>query len=135
MAYLFRELVIEKNTSRALAMRTLIPLAKGVINRIDITFPDGCLTLARIIINYHGSQLIPFNLDSSLGYNNHVLEIPCNIEVDQAPFELEVLNWNLDDTFSHTLLLGIVINYANEVSNPTITKATPINTVVPEITG
>lgn len=126
MSYLFKEIPNLPNTFESNANLTTIPLNEGRIDRIDVSFPDGCVGLTRFKMMYHGTQVLPFNLNESIGYNNHVLQIPMSLDIDTAPFELQILTFNLDDTYSHTLTVGIVISYTNEISNPVIDKSVPI---------
>lgn len=125
--YIFTEITNPPNTLESEALHTLITLSSGVLRGFDISFPEGCYRLARLQVFYHGRILVPFNLAGSLGYNNITLSIPMDFRIDTAPFDLDVITWNLDDTFSHTLSIGVNIDYeALPDDNPLISLTTPL---------
>jgi hypothetical protein len=126
MSYLCKEITNLPNTLEGNANRTVIPLNEGRIDRVDLCYPDGCVGLLRCKVYLHGIQIIPFNLNESIGYNNHILELPMQLVIDTAPFELQVFTWNLDNTYTHTLTIGIVITYQNDIPNPIIDASVPI---------
>lgn len=130
MPYLFDEITIPAQTTEGNAIRTVIPLALGRIDRIDVSFPDGCVRLARCKMFFHGVQVLPFNLKQSVGYNNFVLQVPTILEIQEPPYELVIFTWNLDDTYQHTLSVGFVITYQNEITNPVIDKSIPTTITV-----
>lgn len=125
--YIFTEITNPPNTLASDPLHTIIPLSAGLLTGFDISFPEGCYRLARLQIFYHGRILVPFNLAGSLGYNNITLQIPMNYRIDTAPFDLDIITWNLDDTFSHTLNVGVNIDYETLPElNPQIALTTPM---------
>lgn len=88
-------------------VRLIVPLYQGVLDYIEISYPLGCQRLARTLIRYHSVAILPYNEDSYIAYDDHVLRVTLSLPIDTSPYELEISAWNLDDTYAHQLTYGI----------------------------
>jgi hypothetical protein len=94
---------IAANTTQANATRTRFKLSKGILHRFEIEFPAGCAGLAHCQVYYEEGQLYPLNDSADFASDDHAIVIDDEFVMKRAPFELVLVCWNLDDTYSHTL--------------------------------
>lgn len=109
--YIYHEILHPCKMLATSPLLTTIALGQCTLDRVDLGFPDGCNRLLRVQVRYHEIFIIPFNQDFTTGYNDIVLQIPMAFKVAQPPFELDIISYNLDDTYQHTLSVGLVVTY------------------------
>lgn len=94
---------IPANTSQAEPEELVCPLAAGIINYIAVLFPAGCAGLAYLQIKRALHHIAPVNPDGAFNSNDEVIAFDEHFELSEQPFQVELVGWNLDDTFVHTL--------------------------------
>ena len=80
-----------------------LQLASGIINNIDIYFPDGCCGLVHCHINDSLYQIVPTNADGSLTGSGNLIKFNEDISFTSEPYQLQFWGWNEDTTYDHTI--------------------------------
>jgi len=114
------ELPIPANTDKLNPVRQTIKVWRGVINRIRITFPTGCVGLAHIRILHGGHQIAPVNEGSWFsgdgGGPDYQEFIPLQKEIN----ELTIEGYNEDDTYPHKPIVEISVLPYEVLAMPTL---------------
>jgi len=84
-------------------------VAPGVITHIDVGFPRGCVGLCHLQIFRHEHQLYPTTPGESFAWDNHVFSFNDFEPLDEEPHRLTIRAWNDDDSYAHTLMVGVSI--------------------------
>ena len=90
--------------------REEMSLTYGEIDEIQIVFPAGCAGLAGIRFFHDTRQILPFNEDAYIFSDAEVIRIPLGFEIHAEPYTVEVRGVNMDDIYSHTVFVRIVMN-------------------------
>jgi hypothetical protein len=98
------------NTSEAVPLITPLAVTRGVIRRVVIGFPPGAVGLLRVRIFDKSWQILPINLNDSLGWDNYTYDIALNYPLEVEPYVLTVCTWNLDDSYQHSIFVGVVVD-------------------------
>lgn len=115
--YYQQEITIPANTSESGYITEVLKLAKGKITRVIVGFPLGCAGLVHITINDKGWQLIPWSPGKNLAWDNYVFDLGINYRIDAEPYELVLRGWNLDDSYAHTLFVGVLLTEGGNIDN------------------
>jgi hypothetical protein len=102
-------LTIPKNTPESAPVVDTIPVHPGVVKRVEVLFPDGCVGLVHVRILYYERQLWPANPDSSFKGDGDKIAFDEDLELTGAPFEFTVEGWNMDDTYQHTPIVRLSV--------------------------
>lgn len=103
----FHYLTIPKSTTQASPLTFEFDLPIGVINRLWIEFPRGCSGLAGFQIFRGVRQVFPLPAGVWLRSDNAILNFAFTHEMTTEPHFLELRGYNDDDTYSHTIWLGV----------------------------
>lgn len=96
-------ITIPANTSRTNPQRTDIKLTAGILSRLNVQFPPGCVGLAHISIWWQSHQLYPTNPDADISADDYTVDFEVYFPLDTAPYVLSVRGYNEDDTYDHTI--------------------------------
>ena len=96
-----------RNTTEANAQETELVIAKGIITRVMVGFPPGPSGLCHVQIRDKGWQIAPWKINEDFAWDNFVFQMDMRYPMVAEPYTLQVLTWNLDDTFEHVVLIGI----------------------------
>ena len=107
--YYVEEVRIPPQTSRDDAIRTVMELSVGTIQRVRVCFPPGCCSLVHVQILRHEHQLYPTTPGSSFAWDGYVIEFVDSYPLDEAPYELKLVTWNDDDSYYHTIQVQIEV--------------------------
>ena len=102
-----KPLVIPAHTTEANPLREELALTYGIINRVEVEFPIGCAGLAHVYVLYHEFQLYPSNPDSSFAGDGFTIAFDDNFPIVETPHVVDIVGWNEDDTFDHTVTIRI----------------------------
>lgn len=97
----------DADTSEVDAIRTVLRVGKGLVWRIEAEFPPGCAGLAHLKIMDGGYQVFPASPGQSFASDGTVISFDDLYLKDSAPYQFDVLTWNLDEYYSHTLQIRI----------------------------
>ena len=91
------------NTPQTAPLKTVIPLACGMIYVFKLYLPPGSSGLMHVQVYDAGYQILPTTIGSSFSGDNLNLSFDENYPKLEPPFELNVWTWNLDTDYDHSL--------------------------------
>lgn len=104
-----KSITTSANTLEANKDDTEIALTKGIVHKLDITFPSGCQGYLHVAINHGLHQIWPYEVDQSFATDGETITFPEFYHIKFRPFGLMVYTWNLDDTYDHDVIIRIGI--------------------------
>lgn len=104
------------NTPSTSPAKQTLHLTHGIIHKLDILFPPGCLGLVGISIHTALHQVWPSNPDEYFTSDAETISYRENYQLLYEPFELESWVYNIDDTYNHNVILRIGILPVSVVS-------------------
>jgi hypothetical protein len=87
-------------------------LSAGILSRILITFPPGCLNLVHVVVLYQAHQIEPWNRDGDLHSDDYTFDLACQHEIIEPDTEVTLRGWNDDTDYDHT------VDFVFDVSTP-----------------
>jgi len=102
-------ITIPKNTTEPAPVVVMLPIAKGIISKIMIRPRPGHAGLAHLVIRHHEHQIAPSSPNMDFHGDTFPIDWEEFHESDQPPFELKLVGWNDDDTYSHTFDVYVVV--------------------------
>ena len=108
--YYYIELDTPPNTVFTAPVEKRITLNKGLLEFVDIGIPDWVSRLAKCKILLNSIQILPWNRDMWFTGDNVTVRVPLNIELNEEPYEITVLQYNTDDTFLHQYSYGFSVD-------------------------
>jgi len=106
MIYEFPLTVTTANTEAAPALDE-VKLTHGVINRVEVEFPAGCVGLIHVAIEHMGHQAWPSNPGGSFNSDDHVVSFDDYYVFTTTPYKLKLKGWSEGTSFSHTARIRI----------------------------
>lgn len=106
MIYL-ADITTPKNTAKADALQTVLKITKGLVYRVEIQFPRGCAGLAYCCIQDGAHPVWPTNTDDWFRGNANTIAFDDTYLKLIEPFQFDVYTYNLDDTYSHAILVRV----------------------------
>ena len=97
------DITVSKNTTEATAEETHCPLAKGIINRVDVQFPIGCAGLVHCRIKHHTLPHLPSNPSGHFKSDGFIITVGGPIKFLSEPYEVDVVAWNTSTKYDHTI--------------------------------
>jgi len=86
-----------------------LKITQGTIRGWLLFMPVEAANLLHIQVRYHGHQILPINENESLYGGGYFFNIAENVEINDAPFELDIFAWNSDTTYTHEYNLHVNI--------------------------
>lgn len=108
--YYQETVTIPASTSKNEALKRTLRLNSGIIRRILVGFPDGACGLVHVQVFDKSWQVLPWTLGESLCWNNYVFDLSMHYELKSEPYALTIYAWNDDDTYEHTVFVGVVLD-------------------------
>lgn len=87
----------------------IMKIAHGIITEVKVQIPAGHRALAHLVILHHEHQIAPSTENMDIHGNFFPVEWGEYYESYQPPYELKLIGWNDDDTYSHTFTVYVVI--------------------------
>lgn len=78
-------------------------VSSGILSRIRITFPPGCLNLVQVVVLYQAHQIEPWNRDGALHSDDYTFDLTCQHEIIEPDTEVTLRGWNDDTAYPHTV--------------------------------
>lgn len=103
------ELLIPANTTMGDPARKLFDITSGVINQVWVRWRYGSGGLCGVRVKYAEFQMFPYSIGEWLRSNREAITWEERYAVDNAPFELAIEAYNLDDTFDHRVFVAVNI--------------------------
>lgn len=104
-----KSITFSSGGSRINQTSSKLKATKGVIHKIEIVFPSGCVGLVHVQIFIGGHPIAPSNESQTYSGDNDVIEIPEFTELLSDENVLTFKGWNEDDTYDHTVLFRIFV--------------------------
>lgn len=89
---------------------TTIKLTKGLITGGFIYFPSGSAATLHVKLRRGVHQIIPANPGQNFALDNCVVPLFPNIEIDEPPFNIDILTWNDSTTYAHALTVSLFVD-------------------------
>jgi hypothetical protein len=115
MFYSYRVL-LPANTPINNPVIQVLRISQGIITNIEVEFPAGCQGLAFIQLSYETAPILPYNPTVYLVSDNRTIQSPIEFEAFIPPYEIIARGYNLDDSYDHTINIGISITPYKEKS-------------------
>jgi len=93
----------------------VLQVAPGVVQHVEVYFPDRCAGLARLRIMYWERQVWPSNPDGFFRGNDSTTAFDEDLEIVDPPYSFDIQGWNLDDTFLHEPIVRVQIMPTDKV--------------------
>lgn len=92
-----------KNTSIASYLSTVVVLPVGRINKVWVSFPNGCSGLAGFQLWRGARQIFPLPIGTWFTGNDIFIPLSFSHILFTEPLQITGRSYNLDDTYSHTI--------------------------------
>ena len=102
-------LLIPRNTLITAPVVQDLPVTSGNLQHVEVFFPPGCAGLAHLSIWYWGRQIWPSNPDSFFTADGLAIAFDQDIDIVDPPYIFQLLGWNEDDTFPHSLIVRMSV--------------------------
>jgi hypothetical protein len=102
-----KEVQTEIYTSQVTYQKTKFKLCHGIIHKLDIVFPPGCLGLVFCAIYDNTHQVWPSNPDGYFRSDAEIISFREHLPFLTAPYELNVITFSVDDTYSHAIVVRV----------------------------
>ena len=97
------DLLVPLATSESSPTELLVPLTKGILTQIRVTFPPGAATLVYVVVRDRLNQILPANREGSLNFDNAVIVSNLKLSLNDPPYELRLLGWSPNTFFNHRI--------------------------------
>ncbi len=106
-----QRLTIPADTAESDPESVIIPVSTCVINRVELTFPSGCVGLVGVWFEYLDHQIWPTNTGGRYRGNGQTIRINPNFEIKEPPFEITMYGFNEDDTYQHIIYVVLDVEF------------------------
>jgi len=113
MIYVF-DITTPANTLSSTPKKTVMKLAKGTTYKVEFLFPPGPVGLLHVQVFDALHQVWPSNPGADFSSDSETISFDDQYELDEPPYELQVLTWNEDDTYEHRATIRIGLNPSPE---------------------
>ena len=121
MLYTF-DITLPKFDEEVKLVEKELELTRGVIKRLDIVFPGGCMGLVKARILYGSHPLLPANPAGYVFGDGEVKGGDYFLYLYTPPYALRFEGYNLDKLFDHTITILVnllplwsLVPYSNEM--------------------
>lgn len=104
-------LTLTKNTTTEDPNSVDIPIQPMLIDRVEITFPSGCVGLVGVRFKYQSRVIFPYNPEGWYKGNGQTVVFSPNIELKEEPLMLTVEGYNEDDTYQHIVYIVVDVEF------------------------
>lgn len=111
------DLVIPANTLATAPVQLEMPLARGIIHKVEAQFLYGCRGLVFVVVKRAIHQVFPANPDGQLKAEGYVISFPQYYPLEESPYKLEAYGWSPGTSYPHTVTLRFGIE-PREVLEP-----------------
>lgn len=98
---------IPANTLATAPVTQEMKLTAGVVQRVHILFPPGCVCLVKVRIYEGGHQFLPWNPEGDIATDGEVWRADDEYYELHEPYILKAVCYNLDDTYDHEIRIRI----------------------------
>ena len=102
-------ITIPAGTAEASPVEQELDLTHGIIHRVEVQFPVGCMELAHLRLFHRRHQVWPTNIDGSFASDGYIIAFDEHYDFFEPPFDLTAIGWNDDETYQHVITVRIGI--------------------------
>ncbi len=106
-----KQLTIPSGTLKTAPVSTTIEIPPTLVDRVEITFPSGCVGLVGVRFRFQGRMIWPYNPDGWFRGNGMTVVFSPNIELIDKPNTLTIEGYNDDDTFQHNVYVIVDVEF------------------------
>ena len=114
----FHYLAIPKNTTSTAPISYHLPLPISQTHRIWVEYPKGCAGLVGFQLWRGVEQIFPLPASTWLRSDGFTLNFAFTHIIDREPYEVELRGYNLDDTYQHTVWIGLELRGLPSETSP-----------------
>lgn len=103
------QITVTKGTTRDSPVETVAEVPLGIIERVIIFFPPGCLGYVKATLWIYEHQFLPENPDGYITGDDYVFDMPMDKEIRDRAEVVKVVAWNTAVTYDHTITVGIFV--------------------------
>lgn len=96
-----------KNTAQTALKRTVLRVTKGLVYRVEFHFPPGPSSLVGLAVFDGLYQAWPSSLGVFFATDDETVEFDDMYLKEAAPFQFDIMTYNTDDTYDHTVAVRI----------------------------
>jgi len=97
------DITIPPNTPKGKPITLEAPLPRGVIHKVDIHFPKGCVGLVGVKVTRSGMPIYPSNMGEWFITDDETITFPEYYEITKSEPPFVIYAYNEDQTYSHTI--------------------------------
>lgn len=109
-------LAVPANTTKAAHTSKVMRLTVGIIHRVEVQFPPGCLGAVHVVIFHGGHQFLPTNPEGDFASDSKTIEIDEHYELKESEVDLYIYGWSDAEDLEHTITCRVGILPVEEVS-------------------
>lgn len=98
---------VPANTTEAEPYRETFHLSWGFLNYFAFFMYPESVGLTYFYLEHLSRKLYPFDPDEDFSLPGQLIEFHPDTELTKLPYDLEIVAWNLDDRFDHTIHIFI----------------------------
>lgn len=91
------------NTTAGSPLITKVRLTRGRLTGGAVFFPSGPAGKLHFLARIGIRQIVPFNTGQNLRLDNAVFPLTIGIDLDEPPFEIDLVTWNDSTDYAHAL--------------------------------
>jgi len=100
-------IIIPANTVAEQPICERLIITSGLIYKVELQFPPGCLGLAHVYIKDGGYQVWPSTPSTDFACDDYTINFEDTFMKQTEPFELQIYGYNEDETYEHTIQVRI----------------------------
>jgi hypothetical protein len=121
MNYLVECLVYPAHTSTN-KLITEVKLSAGILRRVDIVFPPGCVRLVHVQVFHGVNQILPVIPGTSYAEDSMHLELPEYIPFATGDNTFWIVTWNTGCSYKHLVNIMLNVQEPEELDEATALK-------------
>jgi len=106
MAFFWHTVSCNANTSKQNPERKELKLQHGIVHRVVVIIPSGHAGLMHVQIYDALHEVYPTTPNETFHGDDIVISFRDWFDLKRAPFALNAVFWNTDDTYNHEMVIG-----------------------------
>ena len=103
-----KQITVTPGTTKTSPVEKEMKLSLGIIERVIIFFPPGCLGYVKATLVHYEHQFLPEDPEAYIAGDDYVFDLPMNKEIKDHP-SVKVVAWNTAITYDHTITVGVFL--------------------------
>lgn len=128
------ELTIPPQTTADAPETLTVRLSHGILERLEVQFPNGCAGQVGVQIYFHTHQVFPTNPDHWFVSDGYTIAFDESFDLTSPRYEMELRGYNLFDDYPHTVYFRFGVTNVSETLAQKIARLWRGGSVIPAIT-